>query len=151
MKVSIFGGFPGGCPTNNQRFRKGVGGQRGLAQGIPPIPQIQAFFLRHFLLNFGRCWSPTPSCQPLFETSETKQPPQSSAEGISFVRVRFGGFRVRLRRLSEYGSVAGSVERQTWETQAEQYSDTVLRSLLLAVRLGETESSYRLRKKKSFI
>ena len=32
----------------------------------------------------------------------------------------------RLRRLSEYGSVACLVERPTRETQAEQYSDTVL-------------------------
>ena len=36
------------------------------------------------------------------------------------------GFRVRLRRLSEYASVAWLVERPTRETQAEQYSDTVL-------------------------
>ena len=36
------------------------------------------------------------------------------------------GFRVRLRRLSEYGSVACLVERPTRETRAEQYSDTVL-------------------------
>ena len=36
-------------------------------------------------------------------------------------------FRVRLRRLSECGSVAYLVERPTQETQAEQYSDTVLR------------------------
>ena len=28
--------------------------------------------------------------------------------------------------LSEYGSVAYLVERPTWETRAEQYSDTVL-------------------------
>ena len=35
------------------------------------------------------------------------------------------GFRVRLKRLSEYGSVAYFVERQT---RAEQYSDTVLKS-----------------------
>ena len=31
-----------------------------------------------------------------------------------------------MRRLSEYGFVACFVERPTWETQAEQYSDTVL-------------------------
>ena len=31
-----------------------------------------------------------------------------------------------LLRRSEYGSVAYLVERPTWETQAEQYSDTVL-------------------------
>ena len=35
-------------------------------------------------------------------------------------------FRVRLRRLSEYGSVAYLVERPTRETRAEQYSDTAL-------------------------
>ena len=34
------------------------------------------------------------------------------------------GFRVRLSRLSEYGSVAHLVERPKRETQAEQYSDT---------------------------
>ena len=34
-------------------------------------------------------------------------------------------FQVRLRRLSEYGSVAYLVGRPTRETQAEQYSDTV--------------------------
>ena len=34
--------------------------------------------------------------------------------------------RVRLRRLSEYGSVAYFVERPTRETQAEQHLDTVL-------------------------
>ena len=36
------------------------------------------------------------------------------------------GSRVRLRGLSGYGSVACLVERPTRETQAEQYSDTVL-------------------------
>ena len=36
------------------------------------------------------------------------------------------GFRVRLRRLFEYGSVAYLVERPTWVIQAEQYSNTVL-------------------------
>ena len=39
------------------------------------------------------------------------------------------GFRVRLRRLSEYGSVACLVERPTRETRTEQYSDTVLRNI----------------------
>ena len=38
-------------------------------------------------------------------------------------------FRVRLRRLSEYGSVAHLVERPKRETRAEQYSDTVLDSI----------------------
>ena len=35
-------------------------------------------------------------------------------------------FRVRFRRLSEYGPVAYLVERPTRETRTEQYSDTVL-------------------------
>ena len=46
------------------------------------------------------------------------------------------GFRVRLRRLSEYGSVAYLVERPTRETQAEQYSDTVLDMVLSGFVLG---------------
>ena len=37
------------------------------------------------------------------------------------------GFRVRLRGLSEYGSVAYLIERPTREAQAEQYSDTFLK------------------------
>ena len=46
--------------------------------------------------------------------------------GISLSENSSEGLRVRLRRLSEYGSVAYLVERPTRETQAEQYSDTVL-------------------------
>ena len=46
--------------------------------------------------------------------------------GISLSEYGWEGFRVRLRRLSEYGSVAYLVERPTRETRAEQYSDTVL-------------------------
>ena len=46
--------------------------------------------------------------------------------GISLSEYGSEGFRVRLRGLSEYGSVAYIVERPTRETQAEQYSDTVL-------------------------
>ena len=49
--------------------------------------------------------------------------------GISLSEYGSEGFRVRLRRLSEYGSVAYLVERPTRETQAEQYSDTVLNIL----------------------
>ena len=44
-------------------------------------------------------------------------------------------FRGRLRRLSEYGSVAYLVERPTWETRAEQYSDTVLGGMARAKEL----------------
>ena len=47
--------------------------------------------------------------------------------GISLSEYGSEGFRVRLRRLSEYGSYL--VERPTRETQAEQYSDTILREL----------------------
>ena len=46
--------------------------------------------------------------------------------GISLSEYGSERFRVRLRRLSEYGSVAYLVERPTRETRAEQYSDTVL-------------------------
>ena len=46
--------------------------------------------------------------------------------GISLSEYGSEGFRVRLRGLSEYGSVAYLVERPARETQAEQYSDTVL-------------------------
>ena len=46
--------------------------------------------------------------------------------GISLSEYGSEGFRLRLRRLSEYGSVAYLVERPTRETRAEQYSDTVL-------------------------
>ena len=57
--------------------------------------------------------------------------PQSSSKGNFFVRVRFGGVLSTLKRLSEYGSVACLVERPTWETRAEQYSDTVLETAVL--------------------
>ena len=49
--------------------------------------------------------------------------------GIAWSEYGSEGFRSRLRRLSEYGSVAYLVERPTRETRAEQYSDTVLISL----------------------
>ena len=48
--------------------------------------------------------------------------------GVSLSEYGSERFRVRLRGLSEYGSVAYFVERPTRETQAEQYSDTVLRN-----------------------
>ena len=46
--------------------------------------------------------------------------------GTSLSEYGLERFRVRLRRLSEYGSVAYLVERPTREIWAEQYSDTVL-------------------------
>ena len=48
--------------------------------------------------------------------------------GICLSEYGSEGSQVRLRGLSEYGSVAYLVERPTRETQAEQYSDTVLTS-----------------------
>ena len=48
-------------------------------------------------------------------------------------------FRVRLRRLYEYGSVAYWVERPTRETQAHQYSDTILKRRPLKNRPQETQ------------
>ena len=74
-------------PRISQKFRKGVGGQSGLARGkILHMPEIQASFLypfsyallgeggthfwKTFWLFLGVCLSPTPSRQPLFETSE---------------------------------------------------------------------------------
>ena len=69
-----------------QRFRKGVGGQRGLARGnpahardsiffciffpIPPLGEAEHNLGEQFLLHLGLCQSPTPSRQPLFETFE---------------------------------------------------------------------------------
>ena len=57
----------------------------------------------------------------------TKQPPQGSSKG-EILCPKYGseGFRVRLRRVSEYGSVACLVEIPTRETRTEPYSDTVL-------------------------
>ena len=49
--------------------------------------------------------------------------------GISLSEYGSERFRVRLRRLSEYGSVASLVERPTRETRAKQYSDTVLQDV----------------------
>ena len=71
-------------------------------------------------------WKSQFSVDSQLRTQLRKPPPQSYSKGKFFVRVRFGGFRVRLRRLSEYGPVACLVERPTWETRAEQYSDTIL-------------------------
>ena len=54
-------------------------------------------------------------------------------KGISLSEYGLERFRVRLRRLSEYGSVAYLVERPTRETRAEQYSDTVLDADLIPI------------------
>ena len=62
---------------SNQKFRKGVGGQRGLAQSLPhhkflysapfflcPRMSRRTQFWGTFCTVFGYCWSPTPSRQP---------------------------------------------------------------------------------------
>ena len=75
-----------------------------------------------------------PSCEsPNFRWIPTWEPNQQGnrlnalLRRISLFEYGSEGFRVWLRRLSEYGSVAYLVGRPTWETQAEQYSDTVLK------------------------
>ena len=86
---------------NNQRFQKGVGGQRGLAQGRPshtidselfsapfflsPLMRRRAHKsgVQFLLLYFGHCWSPTPSRQPLFvETSDQSASSCASPKGV---------------------------------------------------------------------
>ena len=69
-----------------------------------------------------------PICGGFPVENPTKKATASKAllRGISLSEYGAEGFRVRLRRLSEYGSVAHFVERPTRETRAEQYSDTVL-------------------------
>ena len=69
---------------------------------------------------------------PIFGGFPVENPTQKAnrlkalLRGISLSEYGSEVFRVRLRRLSEYGSVAYLVERPTWETRAEQYSDIVL-------------------------
>ena len=70
--------FCWGFSCNFHKFRRGVGGPRGLAQGNPSHTTNSGFFLLppfsyaplrmgehnsggHLLLYFGCCWSPTPS------------------------------------------------------------------------------------------
>ena len=60
-----------------QRLRKGVGGQKGLAdrggwhKEIPPMPWIRAFFLHPFSYAPFCCILGAVGRQPLFETSDT--------------------------------------------------------------------------------
>ena len=72
-------------------------------------------------------WKCQFSVDSKLRTQLTKQPPpETLLRLISLSEYGSEGFRVRLRRLSEYGSGVYLVERPTRETQAEQYSDTVL-------------------------
>ena len=75
-------------------------------------------------------WNSQFSVDSQVRTQLTKQPPRSSFKGISLSEHGSEGFRVRLKRLSEYGSVAYLAERPTRERQAEQHSDTVLTVVL---------------------
>ena len=80
----------GGKRTENQKFRKGVGGQRVLARRNPSKARDLGLFSAPFFLcplrrmgshtsgelfglSLGVCLSPTPSRQPLFETSEKSE------------------------------------------------------------------------------
>ena len=63
-----------------------------------------------------------PAGNPAHEATASKL----FLRGVSLCEYGSEGFRLRLRRLSEYGSVAHSEERPARETQAEQYSDTTL-------------------------
>ena len=71
---------------------------------------------------------------------------KTSLREISLSEYSSEGFRVRLKRLSKYGSVAYLVERRSRETQAEQYSDTVL----LESRRSDQLSCYTLCLRKTF-
>ena len=55
--------------------------------------------------------------------------------GIALSEYGSEGSRVRLRGLSEYGSVAYLVERPTWETRTEQYPATVLIAILAKLEI----------------
>ena len=55
---------------------------------------------------------------PSWKPNYSKQPPQMLLhKGITLSEYGSEGFRVRLRRLSEYGFLAYFVERPTWETR----------------------------------
>ena len=92
---------------------------------------FQGFCREEILVFFGGSSLFSPKQQGLegqgVENPTKKQFLQSSSEGISLSKYSSEVFRVRLRRLSEYGSVAYLVERPTWKTRTEQYSDTALR------------------------
>ena len=60
---------------------------------------------------------------PVENSTNKATAPKALLRRISLSEYGSEGFRVRLRRLSEYGSAAYLVERPTRETQAEQYSD----------------------------
>ena len=83
--MSEISGMP--KPNSIRSFEKGLADKGGCREEILPMPEIAASFLcpfsyaplgegghitgEHFLAVFGVCLSPTPSRQPLFETSDS--------------------------------------------------------------------------------
>ena len=82
--------------------------------------------LEFFYLRFQVVKVPIFGGFPVESPTNTANRLRALLRGISLSEYSSERFRVRLRRLSEYGSVACLVERPPWETLAEQYSDTVL-------------------------
>ena len=102
---------------------EGVGGVRGeKGREVSSLQRNSGCVRARFCVRFQAVKVPI-SVDSQLRAQLRKQPPQSSSKGNFFVRVRF---RVWLRSLSEYGSVAYFVERPTRETRAEQYWDTIL-------------------------
>ena len=112
----------------------------GLVFSVSALFKTQAYRRNAFQQSFRRCPS-TVSCAvpsggspnfrwipswPVENPTNTANRLKALLKGISLSKYGSEGFRVWLRRLSEYGSVACLVERPTWETRAEQCSDTVL-------------------------
>ena len=79
-----------------------------------------------FRVRFQVVKVPIFSGFPVENPTKKANRPKALLRGISLSEYGSEGSRVRLRGLSEYGSVAYFVERPTRKTQAEQYSDTVL-------------------------
>ena len=87
----------------NQKFRKGVDGQRRLARGNPPCARDSGLLFCALFPTplgegghisgeliwrfFGLCLSPTPSRQPLFETSDVR------GKGFTSFAAQSGGTR----------------------------------------------------------
>ena len=102
-----------------------------LSQRYPPIARYGVFWCLNFAPDGVRARFRQAVKVPIFGGfpigNPTKKANRLKALQWMFLS-EYGseGLRVRLRRLSEYGSVAYLVERPARETQAEQYSDTVL-------------------------
>ena len=107
---------------------------QGLKMGFP-LFQLLSFLLTdlssggvrvRFRLRFQAVKVSIFSGLPL-GTQLTRQPPQSSSKGNLFVRVRLGGVPSTVEKVIRVRFCCLLiVERPTQETQAQQYSDTVL-------------------------